>query len=52
MRTPANNTHSPSPPLPPFQPPIPTNNHIEPGGNITPITPKKSGPVDSTQVVE
>ena len=31
---------------------IPTNNHIEPGGNITPITPKQAGPVDSKRVSE
>ena len=35
-----------------FQPPIPTNNHVEPGKNITLITPKKAGPVDSTRVAE
>ena len=52
MRTPGNNTHTPPPPLPPFQPSIPANNHIEPGENITPITPKKAGPVDSTRVAE
>ena len=50
MRTPAKNNHSPFLPLPPFQPPIPTNYHIEPGGGITAISPKKAGPVDNTRV--